>query len=342
MQKLNKWLLNNVFGISLYLAISSIFFQFANFYNFEFSGLANWIHMVFNFSYANFDFFRMDLFNIEIYLDERSFITWSYLDLVFYSVFLFAAIVYKLSKYKEQKALKFCFSLMFLFSITSLTFQLYRLGFDPEGRSLLFIIYFTKAIFMLYVSYFYLTTWKSKRVYIDTGKMSLPNFKTFTLKRAEWHHRLMHYLLDSFLILSIFSKYIFEFYFGPLIENLSDLVGDRFSAFIVFFIFSSFYFLIFEGLFKSTPAKYLSQTSVVNLKNEAVSFADILGRTLCRRIPFDAFSFFGKLGWHDSLAYSTVAKHEREPSKFKAVYIVFIIVLIALFLYKLLDEFRFI
>ncbi|WP_456437313.1 RDD family protein [Psychroserpens sp.] len=340
MQKLNKWLLNNVFGVSLYLAISSLLFQFANFYNLDFNGLVTWIHSFFNFSYANFDFFRIDIFNVEIYLDERSFVTWCYLDLVFYILFLIAAIVYNFSKYKELKVLKFCFSLMFLFSILSIMFQLHRLVFDFENTSLLSIVYFAKAIFMFYVCYFYLMTWKSQRVYIDTEKMSLPDFKTFTLKRAEWYQRLLHYLLDMFLILCIFSKYIFEFYFGALIESLSDMVGERFAASIVFFIFSTFYFLVFEGFFKSTPAKYLSQTSVVNLKNEAVSFANILGRTLCRRIPFDVFSFFGKIGWHDSLAYSTVANHEKEPSKYKSIYIVYIILLIVLFLYKFAEEFR--
>ena len=343
MQHINKWLLNNIFGMSLFLALSGLSFQFVYMYDFMNTGGAKWISLIFNYGYANFNFFRADVFEFKFNIEENSYSSTSYLNFVFYILFLISVIVYKLSRFKESKVLKFCYSLLFLFALISILFRLYYplLNAQPGNEMVVFsLLYFVKAVVLFYVCYLYLNSWKSQRVYIDTEKMSLPDFKAFTLKRAEWYQRLMHYLLDLFLIMSIFSIYIFDFNFRGLVSSLELAVGEHFAATIVFFVFSSFYFLVFEGFFKATPAKYLSQTSVVNLNNDPVSFSNVFGRTLCRRIPFDAFSFLGKLGWHDSLAYTTVAKHEREPSKYKVIYIVFLILLIALFLYKCIDEFR--
>jgi len=342
MDKLNNWLQKNIFLIALIIGVSGIFFRLAIISRLDLGESMRWIHLIFDYSYISLEFFRVDSFRFEYYIGDSSYLLINYLDFVFYILLVISAIVYRLSQYKEVKVLKFCFSLIFLFTILSFLFQAYLLLVDFESRGYVSILFLLKTAFITYICYFYLITWKSQRTYIDTEIMSLPNFQKFTLKRAEWYQRLVHYLLDLFLILCIFSKYVYEFYFGTLLEDLSDAVGERFAASIVFVAFGSIYYLIFEGFFKSTPAKYLTQTSIVNLNNDKVSFSNILGRTLCRRIPFDAFSFFGKIGWHDSLAYSTVAKQTKESSKYKIIYIIFIILLIALVLYRVLEENRFI
>ncbi|WP_188794133.1 RDD family protein [Dyella nitratireducens] len=66
------------------------------------------------------------------------------------------------------------------------------------------------------------------------------------------------------------------------------------------------YYLFFEGLWQRTPGKFILGTMVVNGNGEKPSFGQILGRTLCRFIPFEPFSFFGREGWHDSISKTKV------------------------------------
>jgi uncharacterized RDD family membrane protein YckC len=70
------------------------------------------------------------------------------------------------------------------------------------------------------------------------------------------------------------------------------------------------YYIVMELAFQRTLGKLLSGTKVVTEKGEPPSFGQILGRTLARFIPFEAFSFFGgggkPVGWHDSLSGTRV------------------------------------
>jgi uncharacterized RDD family membrane protein YckC len=64
-----------------------------------------------------------------------------------------------------------------------------------------------------------------------------------------------------------------------------------------------FYYFILEGIFNTTAGKCATNTVVVNSSGEVPSVGQRLGRTLCRLIPFEAFSFLGKnaRGWHDTI-----------------------------------------
>lgn len=66
------------------------------------------------------------------------------------------------------------------------------------------------------------------------------------------------------------------------------------------------YYLVFEGVWQRTPGKFILGTMVVNATGEKPSFGQILGRTLCRFIPFEPFSFLGREGWHDSIPKTKV------------------------------------
>ena len=66
------------------------------------------------------------------------------------------------------------------------------------------------------------------------------------------------------------------------------------------------YYLFFEGIWQRTPGKFILGTVVVDFKGGKPSFGQILGRTFSRLIPFEAFSFFGNEGWHDSLPSTKV------------------------------------
>ncbi len=53
-------------------------------------------------------------------------------------------------------------------------------------------------------------------------------------------------------------------------------------------------------------------TKVVNANGGKASIGQVAGRSLCRFIPFEAFSFFGNkgfpIGWHDSIPKTRVIK----------------------------------
>lgn len=70
------------------------------------------------------------------------------------------------------------------------------------------------------------------------------------------------------------------------------------------------YYIIFEFLFGKTLAKFITGTRVVRADGQPPTMGQIIGRTLCRLIPFEPFSFFGghgrPVGWHDSLSGTRV------------------------------------
>ena len=63
-----------------------------------------------------------------------------------------------------------------------------------------------------------------------------------------------------------------------------------------------------EILFQRTLAKFLTGTIVVTVDGGRPTAWQMVGRTLCRFIPFEAFSFLGDpcVGWHDSIPKTRV------------------------------------
>jgi len=68
------------------------------------------------------------------------------------------------------------------------------------------------------------------------------------------------------------------------------------------------YYMFFEGIWGRTPGKWLFGTVVLDERGGKPSLGQIAGRTLCRFIPFEPFSFLGKKGWHDSIPKTLVVR----------------------------------
>jgi uncharacterized RDD family membrane protein YckC len=71
-----------------------------------------------------------------------------------------------------------------------------------------------------------------------------------------------------------------------------------------------FYYVLLEGIFGRTLGKLITGTKVVGEDGGKASFGQVLGRTLCRFIPFELFSVLGEegRGWHDSIPKTLVIK----------------------------------
>ena len=78
------------------------------------------------------------------------------------------------------------------------------------------------------------------------------------------------------------------------------------------------YFFLMEGLTLRTLGKYATNTKVVMQDGSVPTRQDILIRSLCRIIPFDALSFLGTngKGWHDSISKTYVVDIEKFDTKY--------------------------
>jgi uncharacterized RDD family membrane protein YckC len=76
------------------------------------------------------------------------------------------------------------------------------------------------------------------------------------------------------------------------------------------------YYIVLEGLTSRTLGKFITGTYVVTDEGLKPSFATILGRTLCRFIPFEALTFLlSSVGFHDRLSHTRVVKDQPVVSK---------------------------
>ncbi len=122
--------------------------------------------------------------------------------------------------------------------------------------------------------------------------------------------RVINYILDAIGVV----------FFVALMMYLSSRIFTSPNAnqgFAFFLIISSyvFYYVGCEYLFERTPAKFLTRTKVVTVYGLKPSFMTIVGRTLCRFIPFEQFSFFGDdpIGWHDKFSNTRVVDNDFKP-----------------------------
>lgn len=96
------------------------------------------------------------------------------------------------------------------------------------------------------------------------------------------------------------------------VDNLGDLGWN-----IIVVVVSVVYYTLLEGLFGRSIGKFITGTIVVDENGEKPTFSTAFKRSLCRLIPFDAFSFLGGArGWHDSIPNTyVVSKKALEENK---------------------------
>lgn len=89
---------------------------------------------------------------------------------------------------------------------------------------------------------------------------------------------------------------------GVWMDDLGELGWNLIGV-----VISLIYYLVLEGLFARSIAKFITGTVVVDENGEKPDFATVFKRSLCRFIPFDAFTFLGgSRGWHDSISNTYV------------------------------------
>lgn len=136
------------------------------------------------------------------------------------------------------------------------------------------------------------------------------NFYVTDKTLASAGKRLANFIIDYIV------KNIVLFILFFIVIFIDQFLGDGSIAFwaqsinkleemLIGFVLLLVYYTVMESLTKGrTVGKYITNTKVVDKKGNSLGSDVILKRTLCRIIPFDAFSFLGNnpRGWHDSLS----------------------------------------
>lgn len=128
--------------------------------------------------------------------------------------------------------------------------------------------------------------------------------------------RFVNNLIDSIilnwvptLLLYFFGQIIFYVGYEDLYNLLVNFTEDNFVLnILISVLITVFYYYLMEFYNNGrTIGKYITGTMAVSLSGE-MSSIQIWKRTLSRLVPFDALSFFGENGWHDSWSDTRVVK----------------------------------
>jgi uncharacterized RDD family membrane protein YckC len=119
--------------------------------------------------------------------------------------------------------------------------------------------------------------------------------------------RFANYIIDAVMFVFVLVKSFLSLRYWVDKDMLPESAGLIYFFEILLLII---YYLVFEGIFNTTAGKCATGTTIVNELGERPGFAKILGRTFCRLIPFEAFSFFGAepRGWHDTITNTYVVE----------------------------------
>lgn len=136
------------------------------------------------------------------------------------------------------------------------------------------------------------------------------------LSTASMGKRFINYFVDYLFVMALGAIVggaigLVLGYFAP--EHLDLLTEDnRLLEYVFGAIVLIMYYIFFEGFTGRSIGKYFTKTKVVNEQGEKPSFSQIVIRTLCRLIPFEAFSFLGEkaIGWHDTISKTRVVEME--------------------------------
>jgi uncharacterized RDD family membrane protein YckC len=136
------------------------------------------------------------------------------------------------------------------------------------------------------------------------------------LRIASQTQRFLTWLLDNIVLYVI--NYVMGFSLtlafiainGPISPSETSVL--QLIATLIGLVITFAYFVIMESTTSVTLGKLVMGTKVVSNDGSKPTFSQILGRSACRFIPFEAFSFFGNkgfpIGWHDSIPGTKVIK----------------------------------
>ena len=136
---------------------------------------------------------------------------------------------------------------------------------------------------------------------VEFNQIRVGNSANENIGAVSWVKRLINYILDS-TIIGLLSYAVLSI-FPPQLPPDDSLIWWYRLLYTSPVLIA--YYTLLEGLTGRSIGKFITGTkTIIQEDSSKPSLKDSLIRTLCRFIPFDAFSFFSKapIGWHDELS----------------------------------------
>jgi len=217
-------------------------------------------------------------------------------NLFFILTFFSGTLIYYFSKYKETKLLGFNYCLVFLDSIIKIAS--FILLFNLKKINFYSISYIVTTLLYIFISYQFLTKELNPKGIEDDIQIA-----ENTLENASNTKRFLNLFIDSFIILVIVFGYI------EYADRRNDIMtffsyfrrvfGEQFAGIAFFWTVKFIYYLLFESIFKTTPAKFITSCYITDEEGNSPNFSMILKRTLLRFVPLESFSFLMGKNLHD-------------------------------------------
>ncbi len=125
--------------------------------------------------------------------------------------------------------------------------------------------------------------------------------------------RFLNYLIDVvvYYVLTFVLGFAAAILFGDAaVDTMEDGGAGQVTWTLIVLLLLLLYYIVMEAATGRTIGKYITKSRVVTEDGGTPTLMNIVGRTLCRLIPFEAFSFLGStaVGWHDSISNTRVIK----------------------------------
>jgi uncharacterized RDD family membrane protein YckC len=152
------------------------------------------------------------------------------------------------------------------------------------------------------------TKYPDRYEYVLTKYESIKNIEPYYGSILEKNHasnmkRFVNLLIDSVVLFIVIFICSFILYFVRLSSIVQFLKGIPFAVFIGYF-----FYVILEYYTQQSIGKFITKTKVISENGEKPILRQILIRTLCRYIPFEALSFldYPPIGMHDEYSKTRV------------------------------------
>lgn len=289
----------------------------------------------------SFDFLTDQLFGINVSMINK-------VNLIAAFLLFVATLTYLISKGKNSVLIRILFSVLLISTILGCLRMLLFLIYYIQNKSntdlqvfyvVMFFLSILKDIFVFYLTFQFLK-YLQNSIELEKEKQLLASGdEYFNLIDTKSSLRLFHHLFDMilfWLIVFSFNSANTIHLFSSVFNFHSVLFIELFELFLIIVLYF-LYYILFEFLFGISPAKILTGSRVVSFDDSKLSFGQIMIRTLCRRIPFEVFSFFGAEGWHDKLSKTRVVNEKNISAEHLWSKILFFLLLVIAIYLAILD-----
>jgi uncharacterized RDD family membrane protein YckC len=229
-------------------------------------------------------------------------------ELIFLMAGITGLLQYHFSAYKYSKLLRlylsFCCLHYPLNFGTSLLFYLRDSHNMPYSSIIIPILLFVSGFICFYSLFIISKARKPQFIIYESEALVYTQFEP-----VRHSIRFLNRFVDVGVLLFLIYSFYESFPFLVIGERSKEYFLTPGYICLIISISHFYYYFILEALFKITIGKIVTNTSVVNEEGAYNSVLQALGRTCCRFIPFEPFSFlFGHGGWHDSISNTYVIK----------------------------------